>query len=155
MSGEIRTTRRDLALWGAGLLLLAVALVRLAVPDRARLRSVSIEAMDIASEPIGQGQTIERQATWNPPDDVYLLGWNYEVDTRAAPSLRLLHGNTRLFMVGGSSATTDVAAFPGGTGFRVRKGEKLTLTFSLTNGGPPGETHGASVLLYFVPVEGN
>jgi hypothetical protein len=25
----------------------------------------------------------------------------------------------------------------------------------LTNGGPPGETHGASVLIYFVPVEGN
>jgi hypothetical protein len=66
MSGEIRTSRRDLALWGAGLLLLAVALVRLAVPDRARLRSVSIEAMDIASEPIGQGQTVDREATWSP-----------------------------------------------------------------------------------------
>lgn len=155
MAGEIRTTRRDLALWGAGLLLLAVALVRLAVPDRARLRSLSIEGMDIASEPIGQGQTIHRQATWNPPDDVYLLGWNYAVDTRAAPTLRLLLGDTRLFMVGGSSATSDVALFPAGTGFRVRKGEKVTLDFSLTNGGPAGETHGASVLLYFVPLESN
>jgi hypothetical protein len=155
MSGEIRTSRRDLALWGAGLLLLAVALVRLAVPDRTRLRSVSIEAMDIASEPIGQGQTVDREATWSPPDDVYLLGWNYVVETRAAPTLRLLHGNTRLFMVGGGSAAADVDLFPEATGYRVRKGEKLTLAFRLTNGGPPGETHGASVLIYFVPVAGN
>ena len=155
MPGEIRTTRRDLALWGAGALLLVAALVRMAVPDRARIRPVSIEAIDIASEPIGEGQTIERQATWSPPDDVYLLGWNYDVETRAAPTLRLLHGKTRLFMVGGTGGTADSAVFPLGTGYRVRKGETLTLTFRLTNGGPPGETHGAAVLLYFLPVEGN
>jgi hypothetical protein len=154
MSGEIRTTRRDLALWGAGALLLTAALVRLAVPDRARLRPVSIEAIDIASEPIAQGQTIERQAIWNPPDDVYLLGWNYDVETRASPSLRLLHGQTRLFMVGGQGGAAH-ALFPAGAGYRVRKGEALTLVFRLTNFGPPGETHGASALLYFVPVEGN
>ena len=155
MSGEIRTTRRDLALWGAGVLLLAVALVRLAVPDRARMRPVSIEAIDIPTEPIASGQTIERQATWNPPDDVYLLGWNYDVETRAAPTLRLLHGNTRLFMVAGAGGSTDHSFFPAGAGYRVRKGETLTLTFRVTNGGPPGETHGAGALLYFVPVEGN
>jgi len=155
MSGEIRTTRRDLALWGAGALLLVVALVRVAMPERARLRSVSIEAIDIATEPIAQGQTIERQATWSPPDDVYLLGWDYDVQTSAAPLLRLLHGNTRLFMVGGAGGTADHAVFPAGTGYLVRKGEALTLVFRVTNGGPPGETHGASVLLYFVPVEGN
>jgi hypothetical protein len=155
MSGEIRTTRRDLALWGAGALLLVAALVRLAVPDRARLRPVSIEAIDIATEPIAQGQTVERQATWSPPDDVYLLGWNYDVETGAGPTLRLLHGNTRLFMVGGAGGAADHALFPAGTAYRVRKGEALTLVFRVTNGGPPGETHGASVLLYFVPVEGN
>jgi hypothetical protein len=155
MADEIRTTRRDLALWGAGALLLTAALVRLAVPDRARIRPVSIEAIDIASEPIGQGATIERQATWNPPDDVYLLGWNYDLKTGAAPTLRLLHGNTRLFMVGGAAGTADHALFPSGTAYRVRKGEALTLVFRVTNGGPPGETHGASVLLYFVPMAGN
>jgi hypothetical protein len=154
MSGEIRMTRRDLALWGAGALLLAAALVRLAVPDRSRLRPISIEAIDIASEPIAQGQTIERQAVWNPPDDVFLLGWSYDVETSAAPSLRLLHGQTRLFMVGRSGGASE-ASFPAGVGYRVRKGETLTLVFRLTNGGPPGETHGASALLYFVPVEGN
>jgi hypothetical protein len=155
MAAEIRTTRRDLALWGGGVLLLAVALVRLAVPDRARMRPVSIEALDIPTEPIASGQTIERQATWNPPDDVYLLGWNHEVETRAAPTLRLVHGNTRLFMVGGTDGSADHAFFPAGAGYRVRKGETLTLTFRVTNGGPPGETHGAGALLYFVPVEGN
>ena len=155
MSDEIRTRRRDLALWGAGALLLVAAIVRLAVPDRARVRPVSIEAIDIATEPIAQGQTIERQATWSPPDDVYLLGWNYDVETSAAPTLRLLHGNTRLFMVGGSGGTADHTFFPAGTAYRVRKGEALTLVFRVTNGGPPGETHGAAVLIYFVPVEGN
>jgi hypothetical protein len=155
MAEEIRTTRRDLALWGAGALLLTAALVRVAVPDRARLRPASIEAIDIATEPIAQGQTIERQGIWNPPDDVYLLGWNYDLRTSAAPSLRLMHGNTRLFMAGGAGGTSGHALFPTGTAYRVRKGEALTLVLRVTNGGPPGETHGASVLLYFVPVAGN
>lgn len=156
MSGEIRTTRRDLALWGAGLLVLAVALVRLAVPDRARLRPLSVEGIDIPSEPVAQGQTIERRATWSPPDDVYLLGWDYDLASGASPRLRLLHGDTRLFMVGGDAgAGSGHALFPTGAGYRVRKGETLTLVFSVTNLGPPGESRGASALLYFVPVAGN
>jgi hypothetical protein len=77
------------------------------------------------------------------------------VQTSAAPTLRLLHGNTRLFMVGGSGGTADHAFFPAGTAYRVRKGEALTARLPRDNGGPPGETHGAAVLLYFVPVEGN
>ena len=37
----------------------------------------------------------------------------------------------------------------------LRKGERLTLRYQLSNLGPAGETKGAGALVYFVPVQGN
>jgi hypothetical protein len=138
------------------LLLLAVAIVRTAVPDRSRMRSVSVEAMDIASEPIHPGQTVTREVDWTPPDDVYVVGWNYRLGaTGASPELVLRHGETRVFVADGTQTRQNPSFFQGGAGYRVLKGERLTLRLRVTNLGAPGETHGASALIYFVPVEGN
>ena len=68
--------RRDLWLAGGALLLLAIAAVRLAVPDRSRLRPLSIEGVDLKMGPVPAGQTITQETTWEPPDDVYILGWS-------------------------------------------------------------------------------
>src|SRR5438105_12201802 len=93
--------RQEVALGVGLLLLLAVAIVRtVIVPDRARLRPVSIEGLDIPNEPIAQGQRIERERAWSPPEDVYLLGWNYRLGSSAAGTdLILMAGNVRVFHV--------------------------------------------------------
>src|SRR5438105_15520582 len=85
--------RQEFAL-GIGLvILLAVAIVRtIIVPDRSRLRPVSVEGLDILSEPIGQGQRIVREKTWNPPANVYLLGWNYRLGPGALGTDPILTG---------------------------------------------------------------
>jgi hypothetical protein len=147
---------KDLVFAAAVLLLLAVAVVRLAVPDRARMRRLSVEGLDIVSEPIGQGQTVTREKTWKAPDDIYVVGWNYSIGAPGAwPEITLVAGDVRLFVVRGSEQPPNPSFFQSGTAFLVRKGEPVTLRFRLTNAGAPGETHGASALVYFVPVEGN
>jgi hypothetical protein len=147
---------RDLVLMGGALLLLAVAVVRLAVPDRSRMRPLSVEGLDIPSEPIGQGDAIVREKSWSPPDDVYIVGWNYRIGAPGAgPELTLSARGVRLFTVRGIDTPLNPSFFQAGTGFRVDKGGTVTLRFRLTNAGAAGETHGASALVYFVPVEGN
>ena len=145
---------KDLLL-GAGLLvLIAVGLARVAGPDRARMQPVSVEALDIPSETVGQGQTVTREVDWEPPDDVYLIGWRPSAGAPAAePELMLRVGEVRLFDVRGDRA--EPAFFPAGSGYLVRKGQRLTLRFTLANSGPAAESRGAGALLYFVPVAGN
>jgi hypothetical protein len=149
--------RRDLLLGGAVLLLLAVAIVRTAVPDRSRIRPLSIYAIDFPSEPIKKGETIEREKTWSPPDDVYVMGWNPRVYAAASAGLLSLHSlpeKVRLFEYreGEGLAKTD---FPPGTGFLLKKGQQLAATFRIGNSGPDSQTHGAVAYIYFVPVQGN
>jgi hypothetical protein len=150
----MQITRRDGALAAGAVLLLAVAVVRLAVPDRSRMRSLSIEGFDIKSEPIASGQEIQRTASWNPPEDLYVVGWSYEIGSSAG-WLALMQGQTRLFSTTDLRRSANPAFFAGGTGFRVRKGEPLTLHYRVLNTGGDGQTMGASAVVYFVPVEGN
>lgn len=48
----MQLSRRDALLGAGAFLLLAVAIVRTATPDRSRIRRLSVEAIDIESEPI-------------------------------------------------------------------------------------------------------
>lgn len=142
---------------GAGvLLLLAVAIVRTAVPDRSRIRPLSLQGLDIPSEPIKQGETLTREKHWDPPDDVYLVGWNPRVGAHGSGAeLALFIGQTRLFEYFEGRGAISVASFPAGTGFVLRKAQRLTLRLRVANSGPDSETQGAGALIYFVPVEGN
>src|SRR5574341_2307809 len=69
-------SRRDLMIGVGVLLLVAVAAVRTAVPDRSRIRPLSIEAFEVRSDRVDPGQTVVRETPWDPPTDVYVMGWN-------------------------------------------------------------------------------
>lgn len=156
MKDAFRLTRNEALIAGGCLLLLAVGVVRLAVPDRSRLRAVSLQGFDIPSEAIDHGQTLQRESVWRPPDDVYILGWNPWVGAAASGGeLTLFASGVRLFFFAQGDSAANHTAYPGGTGYVLRKGEPLTLRYRLVNMGPAGETKGAGALVYFVPVEGN
>jgi len=153
---EWRLTRTEALIAAAGLLLLAVAVVRLAVPDRSRMRPLSLQGFDIPSEPIDQGQTLERERVWEPPDDVYLVGWSPWIGAaRSGGELTLFAAGVQLFFFGQGDRAANATVYPAGTGYLLRKGEKLTLRYRLENMGPAGETKGAGAVVYFVPLEGN
>lgn len=145
---------KDVLLAAGLLLLIAVGLIRVAGSDRARMRPISVDAIEVPSEMVGQGQTVTREASWSPPDDVYLIGWLPTVGApEAQPELLLRLGEIRLLDARGSQPFPIF--FPAGSGYVVRKGQRLTLRFILSNTGPPAQSQGAWVLLYFVPVAGN
>jgi hypothetical protein len=158
--------QRDILLAAGALLLLAVGLVRLAVPDRSRIRPLSIEALEVAGDRLDPGQTMTRDANWNPPDDVYLLGWHPWIaapaDMRFNVEISAFQGTTRLLFVAQNLTPPGIVTpwspqlLPQGTGIRLLKGQPLTMRYRITNtGAVPFETGGATALLYFVPVEGN
>jgi hypothetical protein len=151
-----RLSRNEALIAAACLLLLAVGLVRLAVPDRSRMRPLSLQGFDIPSEKIDQGQTLERERVWEPPDDVYVVGWSPWVGaSRSGGELTLYAAGVQLFLFVQGDGAANAAAYPAGTGYLLRKGEKLTLRYRLENMGPAGETKGAGAVVHFVPVEGN
>jgi hypothetical protein len=159
---------RDLLIGGGVILLLAVAVVRLAVPDRSRIRPISIEGFEIKNQQIDPGQTVTHELPWNPPDDVYVLGW---VPYLGAPSdakydadimLYQPEHQTTVFVTGyrvSPPTSTDawrLYSLPPQTGFLVRKGDRLMLRYRITNQGATSfHTNGATALVYFVPVAGN
>jgi hypothetical protein len=103
---------------------------------------------------VDQGQTVTREVHWEPPDDVYLIGWHPRAGApEAEPELLLRVGDVRIFETRGPA--TSGASFPAGSGYLVRKGQRLTLRFTLANSGPAAESRGARALIYFVPVAGN
>jgi len=152
-------SRRDLALTAAGLPLVAIAVVRLAVPDRSRLRPLSVEAIQIPSEPIKNGQSIERSFEWLPPEDVYVVGWGPRANAKGSGAEMTLFtpGPPAMLLFDyaedGRPNRNEYAA--PGTGFLVRKGSPVKLRFRLNNGGPDSMTLGGVALIYFVPVAGN
>lgn len=152
-------SRRDVVI-GAGLiLLLAVAIVRTAVPDRSRLRPMSIQGLEIPDEPIDSGATLTREASWSPLADIYVMGWQYRNGGEDAwSSLTLLRqpGEIALFTVRGRAGNpANPAFFQNGGVFLVRRGEQLMIRYTINNTGRTGRTMGASALVYFVGAEGN
>ena len=160
--------QRDRLIGAGVILLLAVGIVRLVIPDRSRIRPISIEGFEIKSERIDPGQTVTRELPWNPPDDIYVMGWNPYLgapsDAKYDADIILFHPErqTTVFITGyrvSPPASTDAWRFyslPPHTGFLLRKGERLVLRYRISNTGASSfETKGATALVYFVPVAGN
>ncbi|PYQ51484.1 MAG: hypothetical protein DMF78_13295 [Acidobacteria bacterium] len=153
--------RRDLAVGIAVTLLLAVAIVRTAVPDRSRLRALSIQGLDIKPEPVAQGHEYSHDEIWEAPEEIYVMGWNYYIGAPGSGAELLLLGpnDERIFQ---AHATTSPQALPVGMMFfenggawKLGKHKQLRLRYRLWNTGPAGSSYGASALVYFVPAEGN
>ena len=151
--------RSELLAIAVGGLLLAVAVVRLATPDRSRLRVLSVEAIQIPSEPIKKDQSIERTFEWAPPDDVYIVGWGPRANAKNSGAEMTLFtpGPPPLLLFDyaedGRPNRNEYAA--PGTGFLVKKGSVVKLRYRINNGGPDSMTLGGVALIYFVPAVGN
>lgn len=113
-----------------------------------------MEAVEIPSQPIKRGESSISEASWTPPDDVFIVGWAPDLGAPAAlPSLYLMSGATAILRVErGSVEGLRTTFLPSGTGYLARKGERIQLRLQLQNTGPDGETGGARVLIYFHPV---
>ncbi len=146
--------RRDVAILGLGLLLLGAGLTRVVLLDASGTRQISVEAVTIPSAPVKSGQTLEQEAFWAPPDDVFIVGWSPDLGAPAAlPELHLVSGTTTIFSSRPTSIQDLTPTFlPSGTGFRVNHGERVRLQLRIKNSGPDGESQGARALIYFHPV---
>lgn len=146
--------RRDLAILTVSCAFLGLALVRVFVPAEAPTRRLSVEALEIKSQPVRSGESLTHEASWLPPDDVFIVGWAPELGAAAArPELYLLSGETRIFAASrGAVEGLPTVFMPAGTGYLIHKGEPVTLRLRLDNLGPDGETRGARALIYFHPV---
>ena len=161
-------SRRDLFMAAGAMTLLAVAIVRLAVPERPRIRPLSIEGFEVAGEPVGPSQTVARESAWTAPTDIYVMGWNpwigapsgvaYDADLQ----VYLPDENVTVFVFGqrvtppGTVDAWRSFSLPSGTGYKVLKGRKLSFRYRITNmGSAPFDSRGATSLLYFLPVEGH
>src|SRR5262249_30147999 len=120
---------RELLLAAGLLALIALGVCRVAGPIRPPMRPVSIEAIEIPSETVGQGQTIDREVGWEAPDDVSVIGWQPRAGApEAEPELMLHVGEVRLFETRGPSPSG--AFLPADSGYLVRKGQRVTFRLS-------------------------
>lgn len=146
--------RRDLAILALSSALLGVAGFRLLLPGGSPTRQLSVEAVEIKSKAIKSGEALTQEASWTPPDDVYIVGWAPDLGAPGAlPELYLVSGGTTIFLAPRASLEGLKATFlPAGTGFLVRKGASVSLRLQMINSGADGETRGARALIYFHPV---
>jgi hypothetical protein len=146
--------RRDIAILGLCSALLGVAAFRLLSPVEGSTRRISVEGVEIKSAAIKSGEALVQEASWSPPDDVFIVGWAADLGSPgAAPELSLRAGPTTIFLVPrGSAEGLRVAFLPAGTGYLVKKGEIVKLRLQISNSGPDGQSGGAHALIYFHPV---
>lgn len=146
--------RRDVVILLLSSALLGVAAFRLLGPPGPAIRRISVEAVEIKSAPIKRDESLVQEASWTPPDDVFVVGWAPDLGAPSAlPELYLRSGETTIFLAPRASLEGLKAAFlPSGTGFLIRKGETVKLRLQMNNSGPDGETKGARALIYFHPV---
>jgi hypothetical protein len=153
--------RRDLALVGAAVLLLVVAIIRVTAPDRSRLRPVAIESCFVPSVTLEAGDRLVREHQWLAPDDVFVVGWqpwrNLPPGVTHRSELMLYDGvaHSTLFVATDRDPQGDAAlpygGLPAGTGYRLEKGHPLTLRYTVENKGQTAfDSGGAGALLYFV-----
>jgi hypothetical protein len=154
MLGLLPMNRRDLAIVVVSSAFLGLVLFRLMATPAPPTRRLSVEALEIKSQAVRSGESLTHEASWLPPDDVFIVGWAPELGAPAArPELYLLCGETRIFAAPrGAVEGMPTLFLPAGTGFLIRKGEPVTLRLRLDNLGPDGETRGARALIYFHPV---
>jgi len=109
-----------------------------------------------------------RESEWQPPDDVYVVGWHAWRRTPPGVTYRselLLYDRSTqatLFVLTaagtGSGEEKDgvPGVMPAGSGYRAFKGRPLILRYTIENKGSRSfDTGGAGTLIYFVPVAGN
>lgn len=146
--------RRDLAILVVSSAFLGLVLFRLMATPAPATRRLSVEGLEIKSQPVRSGESLTHETSWLPPDDVFIVGWAPELGAPAArPELYLLSGETRIFAAPrGETEGLPTVFMPAGTGYLIRKGEPVTLRLRLKNLGPEGETRGARALIYFHPV---
>ncbi len=147
-------TRRDLLILAASCAVLGLALFRLLAPSGQTTRRISVEAVEIKSRPIKSGESAIQEASWTPPDDVFVVGWVPDVGApEARPNLFLMSGSTAIFKIErGSIEGLRTTFLPAGTGYLTRKGETIKLRLQIDNSGPDGVSGGARALIYFHPV---
>lgn len=147
-------SRRDLALFGLASLVGALVLFRTFFPPTPPTRQLSVEAITIPSRPIAAKEARADEATWQAPDDIYVVGWAPFVGSPGAqPELFLGVATMTFFQLVDPAQTPSMPVFvPQGAGFLVRRGESVKLRLQITNTGEAGETRGARALLYFHPV---
>ncbi|MBX7185089.1 MAG: hypothetical protein K1Y01_08090 [Vicinamibacteria bacterium] len=147
-------TRRDIVTLVLCCALLGAAASRLVSPAAGAVRRISVEAVEIRSAPIKSGESLVQEASWTPPDDVFVVGWAPDLGAPgASPELYLRAGETTIFTAPRASLEGLKAVFlPSGTGYLVRKGEVVKLRLQINNSGPDGESRGARALIYFHPV---
>lgn len=145
--------RRDLAILATSCAFLGLVVFRLVAPPAPPTRRLSVEALEIKSQSVRSGESLTHEASWLPPNDVFIVGWAPELGAAAArPELYLLSGETRIFAAPrGATEALPALFMPAGTGYLIRKGEPVTLRLRLDNLGPDGETRGARALIYFHP----
>lgn len=146
--------RRDLAFLAVCCVLLGLGISRLLPGAGGATRRISVEAIEIRSAPIKNGESLVQESSWAPPDDVFIVGWAPDLGAPSAlPELYLRAGETTIFLAPRASLEGLKPAFlPAGTGFLVRKGETVKLRLQIDNSGPDGESRGARALIYFHPV---
>lgn len=123
------------------------------MPNHETVRRVSVEGLAIPSSEIPTGTTFDRSVTWDPPTDVLVVGWIYQLGSTAG-TLYLQEGETVILSASPRHPTENPAEVPGG-GFLVRKGQPLALRFVVPNTGPAGTSGETWARVYFVPAEGN
>ena len=146
--------RRDLMLLTLSAVILVAALFRVFSPPGTPTRQISVEGVEIKSQPIRSGEALVQESSWAAPDDVFIVGWAPHLGApEARPELSLIAGGTSIFRAErGSIEGLKTVFMPAGTGYLVRKGEIVKLRLEMRNSGPDGESRGARALLYFHPV---
>jgi hypothetical protein len=154
MLASLSMNRRDIAILALCCALLGVAVFRLLSPGEGVTRQISVEAVEIKSAPIRSGESLVQEASWTPPDDVFIVGWAPDLGAPSAlPELYLVVRDTTIFLAPRASLEGLKAAFlPSGSGFLIHKGETVKLRLQIKNSGPDGESRGARALIYFHPV---
>lgn len=134
--------------------LLGLALFRILSPREGATRRISVEAVEVRNSPIKSGESLTQEASWTPPDDVFIVGWAPSLGASGARAkVYLVSGQTTIFaMEQGIGEPLPTIFLPSGTGYLVRKSEPVRLRLQINNSGPEGETGGARALIYFHPV---
>jgi len=137
----------DILSAAAASLLLALVVVSVALQDRSRLRTASLQGCWFESEVVGRGQTVTRERRFRPGPVVDIVGWNplLALPTDAAYEAELTlydeAAKTRVFGLvqrrtpPARAARWDPVALPDGTGYRLAAGRVLTLRFRIRNTG--------------------
>ncbi len=154
--------RPEMLLVAASLILLVAGLVRIARPDRAPLRPVSIEAVRLQIAAVDPSAVLTAETSWTPTEDVYILGWSPWMDAAASPAVRAeivlfeTTAKTAILLCQRTALGASSPGLPEGTGFRAARGRSLTFRVRVHNEGTAAlPSTEAGALLYFVPVAGN